>query len=106
MVWWLLACTTPEPPPPPPPVVIPATEPVPELLEKPPTSGIVCTSSTDCPMAASGRMGYCLCAEPIPEGMADAKGFCWNGRVKAGPDWWCTVEGGKAIRLGVVFLPQ
>jgi hypothetical protein len=106
LIWGFLACTTPEPPPiPAQPKVVPATEPVPELLEKPPSSGIVCTSSADCPPGREGRAAYCFCSEPIPEGMADASGFCWNGRVKAGPDWWCTVEGGKAIRLGVVFMP-
>lgn len=97
------ACGTSEPPPAPPKLEYvgpPATADaaLPELTE-PPTHGQQCTDMDQC---TNGRKGWCLCAEPLPEGGAEAVGFCWDGPIKRGK-WWCTVEDGHAVRMGVIF---
>lgn len=104
---WLLggsvACSDPPPPPPPPPlpyVAPPAgAEPAPELLE-PPTFGQACRDESECPDGP--HQGRCYCASPLPQGGKPATGFCWSGRVKT-KKWWCTVEDGIALEMGVIF---
>ncbi len=107
-MWLILtmACSE-EPPPPPLPkletVAAPAgAPPIDEVvLESPPTYGQQCRDHADCP--AGAHPGYCFCSEPLPEGGAEALGFCWNGAVKQGGAWWCTVQDGHAFRMGLIF---
>jgi hypothetical protein len=99
----LLACGEPAAPPAPAPlpyVAPPADQPVPDVLTDPPTSGQACRDDEDCPDGA--HQGHCFCAWPLPEGGVETTGFCWNGLVKT-EIWWCTVEGGHAMKMGLIF---
>jgi hypothetical protein len=102
----LLACSEPEPPPPTPPPLqlVPRPPEAPAhaeaVLESPPTWGQQCRDDADCPDGP--YEGHCYCAAPLPEGGAEAVGFCWSGKVKTG-EWWCTVQDGHAFRMGLIF---
>lgn len=100
---FLVACGEPAPPPPPPVVVVappPGVTPGPVLTD-PPTFGQQCTDDAQCPAGASTR--YCLCG-PGQRGGVAATGFCWSGPVVKDGRWWCTVEEGTAVEMGVVFF--
>jgi hypothetical protein len=101
----VVACSEPPPPAPPPAPALPYVAPpagaiAAEVLTDPPTFGQSCTDSDQCPIGP--HQGRCYCTAPLPEGGAPATGFCWNGLVKTG-SWWCLVEGGVAVRMGVIF---
>jgi hypothetical protein len=101
---WLACADEPPPEPPPPPlteVAAPAdAEPI-VLLEDYPTYGTECRDRADC--VEDGKPGWCFCKMPMPKGGSETVGLCWNGKVKTGGKWWCTVEGGRAIQMGVIF---
>ena len=104
-VWafvFLAACGQPPPPLPPLRVVAPPPQMAPQsVLTEPPTFGQQCRDDSDCPIGSGPR--YCFCGPGQPGGV-HSTGFCWSGPVVKDGRWWCTVEEGMAVELGVVFF--